>query len=192
MDTFKAYQNFAAIKLHFTSDSYDYFKYHGKTCISWNSFEKFNGKRILHSILKNHQKDFVEFIATGFAYNPELKWIGDFTSEEVQDNWITHQRNMQSLTRTVTNELTDLLANNSIKEILIGKSELPVIEKNRIQGLTSIETCIILDILFDYINSNTCSHPLWENVRVVKKFAPFLDIDKSKFAHIVREIIEKK
>lgn len=192
MDTFKAYKDFSAIKLHFTSN-YDYFKYNGKTRLTWNSFEKFNGKRILHNILRNHKSDFIEFIATGFAYDPNIKWIGDFTDEEVEDNWTKHQRNMQSLTRTVTVELEELLIQaGSIKFVLMGNDELPLIEKNRINGLTSIETCVLLDKLFNYINKNRCTHPLWENVQVIKKFSPFLDIDKSKFAPIIKEMIKKK
>ena len=36
---FAAYALWNALKLHFTSDSYDYFKYNGKTSISVTSFE---------------------------------------------------------------------------------------------------------------------------------------------------------
>ena len=35
---FAAFALYNALKLHFTSDSYDYFKYHGKTNVSKTTF----------------------------------------------------------------------------------------------------------------------------------------------------------
>ena len=35
---FAAFALYNALKLHFTSDSYDYFKYHGKTNVSKQTF----------------------------------------------------------------------------------------------------------------------------------------------------------
>lgn len=174
--------------MHFKSD-YDYFKYRGKTRVNWNSFEKFSGKRILHNILKEHEKDFKEFIATGFAYNYDISWVGDFSNQSIDECWLKHQKNMQSITRTFTNEVSELFEDNTLKDIFIGGSDLPLIEKKRIDGSVSLETCVILDNIFDYINTNKCIHPLWDRVYVVKKYSPFLDINLSKFKSLLKNMI---
>lgn len=181
--------NFIAIKLHFQSNSYDYFRYSGKTRANWSSFEKFSGKRTLHNILKSHQTDFIEFVATGFAYDNNVSWVGDFSGDSIDQHWRNHRRNMDKLGRLYQNELEQLLEKGSIKDALISKDDLPLIEKNRINGLTSMETCVILDHIFDYINRNNCSHPLWERTKVIKKYSPFLKINIKKFIDITGEML---
>lgn len=188
MDTFQAYKDFNAIRLHFTS-KYDYFKYHGKTRVTWNSFEKFSGKKTLHNILRKHQSDFIEYVATCFAYDKDISWVGDLNSATAEENWLTHRKNMGSLTRIYTTEISDLFRDRSAKEVLMGDDNLPLIEKNRISGLTSMETCCILDQIFDYINKNKCTHPLWEDTIRIKKYTPFLEINLQKFIDITKSVM---
>ena len=45
MTDFEAYLQFLALKLHFTSDHYDYFKYNGKHNASLESYDKRTDKR---------------------------------------------------------------------------------------------------------------------------------------------------
>ena len=40
MTAFESYKMYVALKLHFTTDSYDYFKFNGKTRVSETNFEK--------------------------------------------------------------------------------------------------------------------------------------------------------
>jgi len=40
MTAFESYRVYSALKLHFTTDSYDYFKYNGKTKVTPENFEK--------------------------------------------------------------------------------------------------------------------------------------------------------
>ena len=47
MTEFEAYCQFLALKLHFTTDHYDYFKYNGKHNATPASFEKRTDKRFL-------------------------------------------------------------------------------------------------------------------------------------------------
>lgn len=44
MNSFRFYELYVAMNLHFTSDSYDFIKYGGKTRVNVNSFEKRNDK----------------------------------------------------------------------------------------------------------------------------------------------------
>ena len=40
MTAFESYKMYVALKLHFTTDSYDYFKFNGKTRVSETNFEE--------------------------------------------------------------------------------------------------------------------------------------------------------
>lgn len=190
MDTFQGFKDFSAVRLHFKADSYDYFKYHGKTKVNWATFEKFKGRRILHNLIKKHPHDFIEFIATGFVYDNDISWIGDFAGETAERNWTTHQKYMQSITRSFTNEVEALFEDRTAKEVFISiEDDLPAIERSRINNLTSIETCCILDRIFNYIDRSTCTHPLWENTERIVKYNPFLGINLPKMSSIVKDVM---
>lgn len=189
VDTFKSYQTFVAMKLHFSTESYDYFKYHGKTKAGWKSFEKFGGKKVVYFLARKWKENYVPFLAHGFAYHPDSAWIGDFNSPDMDDTFKTHQKNIQALSHIYKKELTELLNTGNVKSVMVSHDgELPLIERNRINGLTSIESCCIMDHVFNYIDSNECDHPLWEKARVVKKFAPFLKIDTKKYIGITKQV----
>ena len=52
MTEFEAYIQFLALKLHFTSEHYDYFKYNGKHNATMASFEKRTDKRFFKRLAK--------------------------------------------------------------------------------------------------------------------------------------------
>ena len=181
-----------AIKLHY-GGSYDYFKYNGKTNLKWKQFEKFRGKKIIHTLLRKHGSKFVEYVATAFAYIPDIKWVGELNDAEAEAAWILHQSHMQSIRKVYRDELEFLLETHDydIRKVLLGGGDLPAIEKSRIRGLTSIETCCILDEIFQYINRNDCTHPLWDKTVVIQKYSPFLGLNRSTFVDITKTVVPK-
>lgn len=190
IDTFLGYQQFMAIKLHFTG-TYDFFKYNGKTRMGWKQFEKFPGKRIIHTLLHKHKEKYVEFVATGFATDPTLSWVGDFLGGDADKHWTQHLRYMQAIKHNYQNELQELmeLADDDIRKVLLGGGDLPLIERRRQKGLTSIETCCILDDIFQYINRNDCKHPLWEKTKAITDYSPFLALNRATFVEVTKKVV---
>ena len=56
MTAFESYKMYVALKLHFTTDSYDYFKFNGKTRVTETNFEK-RKDRYFFKKLTNRKKD---------------------------------------------------------------------------------------------------------------------------------------
>ena len=54
MTDFEAYRQFLALKLHFTSEHYDYFKYNGKHNATMASFEKRTDKRFFKKLVRKN------------------------------------------------------------------------------------------------------------------------------------------
>ena len=52
MTEFEAYCQFLALKLHFTTDHYDYFKYNGKHNATPESFDKRTDKRFFKRLVR--------------------------------------------------------------------------------------------------------------------------------------------
>ena len=59
---FAAFAMWNALKLHFTSDSYDYFKYNGKTNVSKQSFTTRKDKYQFYKLSRKYSlEDFINF-----------------------------------------------------------------------------------------------------------------------------------
>ena len=80
---YEAFGIFQALKLHFTSDSYDFFKYHGKSKISVEAFELRKDKYHFYKLSRRlpNREELILFIVANLLHNDNL-WVGDLLTEE--------------------------------------------------------------------------------------------------------------
>ena len=73
-ETFTTYQ---ALKLHFTQDSFDYFKYNGKSNVSVTSFENRKDKYHFYKLSRRfaQKDDLILFVVANFLED-DSSWIG--------------------------------------------------------------------------------------------------------------------
>ena len=105
-ETFEIYQ---ALKLHFTSDSYDFFKYNGKTNVSVTAFENRKDKYHFYKLSRKctNKDDLINFIVANFVED-EKSWVGNLLVEEADMNYRKRQKVIQSLSYTFENDLTKI------------------------------------------------------------------------------------
>lgn len=195
LDTFDAYQEYWAIRLHFTTPSYDYIKYRGKTYKNWGTFCKDKSKRTYTSLAKKYKNDYKAFIAHAFAMHGEVKWVGDLLSDDkYHDSWMDHERFMQSsrIFKEQLNGIIQVMNDNeiSLKDALINttNNDVPIIEKLRIQELIGIETMIILDRVFKYSGEVSTDNPRWAiTKKLMDAYTPLLKLDLDKYKLIIKE-----
>lgn len=73
--SFKVYIDYLALKLHFTSDKYDYHRSNGKTRASYDSYR--TRKDVFYFYKLSKRKDYHEVMLANLLKNPNL-WIGIF------------------------------------------------------------------------------------------------------------------
>ena len=105
-ETFGLYQ---ALKLHFTTDSYDFFKYNGKTNVSVSAFENRKDKYHFYKLSRKYpdHDDMVNFIVANFVED-ESSWVGTLLQENAEVNFRKHQKVIQSLSYTFENECRNI------------------------------------------------------------------------------------
>ena len=105
---FETYKLYHALKLHFTSNSYDYFKYHGKSKVTMSTFETNGNKYKFSKLSRKYSIDEMKDFLIANMIEGKGEWIGDLISdgEECYKKW---QKRMQSLTYTFTNDTLWLL-----------------------------------------------------------------------------------
>lgn len=186
MDAFEAYKIYIALKSHFSSKTYDYFKYNGRTRASKSTFEKRADKYFFHKLSK--RKDIVDFLVSNFVYNGD-NWVGDLVqNSESEKCYRKLLKVRESLSYIVDNELSKLdLEFDYNFQVIDGQH--PKALKLYLQKEISIETLIILDDLvgcFKVWNKRIQETVLWPQIYLkCKKYRQFFEYDKNKMRQIV-------
>lgn len=179
---------YLALKNHFTRDSYDFFKYNGKT--KNVSKESFLSRRDRFQFEKLARKCDNPMIHMMVNFLQDKTWIGDMLDDEAFDYTMRYAKKVQSMSYIFKNEIEKY---DNLKDLF--KSEdngYPMILNEYMSGDISLETIIILDTFIDFItkfDAKLKDDYLWSKFSFkARKFAPFLlrEIDKNKFKELLK------
>ena len=195
---YEAFGIFQALKLHFTSDSYDFFKYNGKSRVSVDAFENRKDKYHFYKLSRRltNRDELIMFIVANFVQNENI-WVGDLLTEESETIYRQRQKVIQSLSYIFENDCRKLFdgVDNPNEFLKVTNGEYPVLMTKTLQRDIEIETlCIINKILGFMPNWNnkiedTIRWPLF--YRKVIKFSEFLPKDVTKFKMILKKVIDE-
>lgn len=187
MTGYEAYKLYVALKNHFNSDTYDYFRYGGKTRANVQSFEMRHDKYFFNKLAKH--KDTERFVLANIIEDNPNVWVGDLANEQqAENNYKTWLKRQESLSYVFTNDL-DNLSPSYNDNLVVEGSNHPLLLKLLIQKKVSLETIVILNDLcgfFRHWNKKIEEDVIWPMVyKKCKKYRPFLKFDKDKLKQIV-------
>lgn len=193
---FETYQTYLSVKSHFTNRKYDFFKYGGKSRATVESFNKRRDKYFFEKLSRKKQdKEIVDYFVSNFlaASNPSSIWIGEIinTGETNYKEWMKRQQSLKYLFKEQSEEL---FSNNKLKDVFNCSKNHPILLKKFMGGHLSVETMVIYDKIFNYVENfnEKLIDPVWETVSLkIQKYNPFLNIDISQYKKILRTIIDE-
>ena len=187
MTDFEAYRQFLALKLHFTSEHYDYFKYNGKHNATMASFEKRTDKRFFKKLVRKNI-NITEYYVANLVNGKE--WISQF-EDSVWKDWLSRS---QSIEYNFINEAEKLLTSAGNFDIIFNCDEgtHPKLLKAYFAKKISLETLVILDRLVRYrrvFDREIDESYIWPKVSMlIQKYEPFVKVNIVKCR---RMLIEK-
>jgi hypothetical protein len=197
LSAFDTYALYLALKQHFTQDSYDYFKYHGKTRANKESFLQRRDKYQFQKLSRMYSdEEMKEFLVSNLLKSKT--WVGDFLEDDANDNYLDYLRRKQSLTYIFSNDLDDLFTQEPPEvafKVGEGYRSLPPILNFIMCGAMSPETFVILDRFIGFssvLDKQLADDYLWSKYRMLpQKLHPFLSYDKDKMKAILKEKINE-
>jgi hypothetical protein len=191
---FEVYQTYLSISRHFTTNTYDYHKYCGKSRCSLKSFHSNKSRFFFEKISRKYSdEEIVNLFVANYAILETSGniWVGDIvrSGEENYKNWM---RKNQSLSYIFKEEVSILNSKNFDEMFSIQGNKHPKILKEFLQKKLSLETMIILNNILDYKKQfdKKLQDPVWEFVSMrIEKYSPFLHIDGNKFKSILKECV---
>jgi len=149
---FETYQIYNAIKLHFTSDSYDYFKYQGKSRVSIASFEKRRDKYQFKKWANKfaNKEDLIEFFVANFVHGDT--WIGNLT-EDYYREWLRKKESLSYIFQQDVDNLCECnkrLGRRFAWYFRVTDGQHPALLRKLFRGGICIETFIILNEILHF------------------------------------------
>ena len=194
-ETFGLYQ---ALKLHFTQESYDFFKYNGKTNVSVTTFENRKDKYHFYKLSRRlaQKDDMIDFIVANLVED-EKTWVGSLLMQESEVNYRKHQKVIQSMSYTFENDckliLRDCILNPN--EVLMTDGDYPVLLKKGLQKSVNIESMCLLNNMLGFVpmwTKKIADTIHWPNYRMkLLKYSAFIPKDDVKYKLILKKVLNE-
>jgi hypothetical protein len=198
MTGYEAFSVFQALKLHFTSDTYDFFKYNGKSRISVDAFENRKDKYHFYKLSRRliDRDELIMFIVANFLHNENI-WVGDLLTEESETIYRQRQKVVQSLSYIFENDCRKLFdgIDNPNDFLKVNDGEYPILLTRTLQKDVEIETLCILNSILKFVPhwnksiDDTIRWPLYN--RKIIKYSEFLPKDVNKFKMLLKKVINE-
>ena len=193
MTGYELYSLYQAIKLHFTSDKYDFFKYHGKTRTTVESFERRKDKYMFHKLSRKvNDAEAVEFLVANFIMDVH-NWSRSLIQDGAKENHVQWQKRMQSLSYTFEQDIVKILEEGDINAVMKIPEDgsYPTVLTMVMRGEVSMETLAILNSLTNCLTrwekgiTDTVMFP--RVVMRIRKYTPFIPFDSEAMKKIVQK-----
>lgn len=194
---FEAYALYQSIKLHFTSDTYDFFRYNGKTNVSKDNFANNKAKYSFYKLSRKYHIDELKSFYIANFLESTVNWVGDISGIDGEENYKKWQKRNQSLTYRFEQDIIGLLtATQSPNEMLmVEDGQYPILLKEMAQNNISIETVCILNDIMNFLpmwSKKITDDVVWPSYkRKIEKYTPFIVYDKEKFKNILKESLKE-
>ena len=193
MTPIDVYKTYLAFKNHFTKQSYNYFKYSGKSKASVEAYNNRKDRYFFERMSRKKTDDEIkEYFLANFVEcdDPDRLWIGEIINTG-EDNYKSWAKRFQGLGYLFKTEIEVFCHKETFQQLFTVKGQShPEILKKYLQGALSIETMVILDMILEYTKDfdSKLIDPVWETVSLkIKKYKPFLNIDVTKYKQVLRE-----
>ena len=183
MDEFDAYKMFVAIRNHFTTSSYDYFKYRGKTNVTYQSFIKRRDRFMFAKLARLPSAK----LRVAASFLEGCQWINEIVGTQGYDALIKHQKYIESYSYHFREQLK-CFDQPIGKLVQTNNGQPPLLAALYFQKKIDIETLIIIDGFVDFVTQwsrEYSADPLMEKlITDIANFRGFFTYDRNKIKDV--------
>jgi len=194
---FSAFAMFNALKLHFTTDSYDYIRYHGKSNVTADNFANRKDKYSFYKLSRKYRLEELKNFYVSNLLEKDVNWIGDINNLDGEETYKKWQKRNQSLTYRFEQDIIHLLndAQSPNQMLMVEDGQYPLLLKEVMYSTIAVETLVILNDIMNFFpmwDKKIADTIVWPSMkRKFVKYTPFIVYDKSKFTAILKECLKE-
>lgn len=199
---FNAYNKFIALKQHFNSTSYDFFKYKGKVRSNLNTFKTKRDRFFFEKVSRKYEgEELILFYVSNLIKNRDV-WIGELARNVAcEKTYLDWKKTKQSLTYQFQSDILSIKSSmnhlhqvdQDFNQLFITRvGEYPQLFDFYNEGTISLETIIGIDVVlgcFRYWDRVLSGDIIWDDFyHMCLKYTPFLNYNvkqRNKFKEIL-------
>jgi len=197
-DGFSVYKTYLAVKLHFTSASYDYHKYEGKINAKLDTFTSRNDRYFFHKLSKQYKEDeILDFFVANFAKD-DKKWVKSLLENDGKGNYLEYRKYKESVSyhfRSDCSLLYDSIGGDMARfndVLLVHNRQHPTMLRLLLQRKINIQSAIILDSVLSYSKNwskDITEKIVWPKIAFkMAKLKGFVKYNETECKLIMKEI----
>ena len=197
MTSYDAYKLYLAIKLHFTTANYDYFKHNSKVNSSLNAFLKRNDRFFFHKLATKYGDELMYYYVSNFVDRPKT-WVGDLVRSDgdtIYNKWKKYNESFSYNFRNDCVLLRNVIDGDNIRfddVFSVDSGQHPRLLRLLLSGKVSIQAVIIFDKILSFVNrwdKEIKETIIWpEKSFKIAKLKPFVSVNLTKCKFIMKEI----
>jgi len=194
LNGYDLYCTYQAIKLHFSSENYNFFHYDGKTKVSIDAFQKRRDKFLFHRLARKYRdEEMIPFLVANFIDRDD-NWTKSLLEEEAEQAYRDWKRRTDSMSKVYAEDLQKIATKENFNDLFkIEEGQHSKLLILFMQKEITIETMVILNNLFDFIRiwdkkiSDDIIYP--KISRKIRKYGSFLNVNVDKYKLLTKETL---
>ena len=198
MNSYEAYKLYLAVKLHFSTDNYDFFKHNAKVNSSFNTFLKRNDRFFFHKLVTKYKPDeLLDYFVANFASNSKT-WIGDLVRADGETTYNKWRKYNESFTYNFRSDIVRISNDASDADVRfddalrVHSGQHPRLLRLFLSKQISIQTIIIMDKILTFVKNwdkEIAESVIWPEIsHKIARLSPFIKFNRTKCKFIMKEI----
>ena len=195
---FDVYKTYLAGKLHFASDTYDYYKYDGKVNAKLDTFTKRKDRYFFHKLSTRYaETDILDFFVANFLADSK-RWIGNLLANDGRDVYLDYKKRKEAFAYHFKQECGTIASDLGRRNIsfndgfIPSNGQHPRILRLLIQRKISYQTAVVLDHFLGFTKNwdkEITEKVVWPEISLkVSRVKPFVNFNATECKLIMKEI----
>ena len=194
---FDVYKTYLAVKLHFTSDTYDYYKYDGKVNAKLDTFTKRKDRYFFHKLSTRYaETDILDFFVANFLTDSK-RWIGNLLANDGRDVYLDYKKRKEAFAYHFKQECGTIAIDLGRRNISFNDGFIPPdgqhprVLRLLIQRKISYQTAVVLDHFLGFTKNwdkEITEKVVWPEISLkVSRVKPFVNFNATECKLIMKE-----
>jgi len=195
---FDVYKTYLAVKLHFTTDTYDYYKYGGKVNTKLDTFTKRKDRYFFHKLSTRYaEADILDFFVSNFLSDSK-GWIGNLLQNDGRDVYLDFKKRKEAFAYHFKQDCGNIASDFSRRGILFDDGFIPIsgqhprVLRLLIQRKISYQTTIVLNHFLGFTKNwdkEITEKVVWPEISLkVTRLRPFINFNATECKLIMKEV----
>ena len=178
MDPFEVYKVYMALKLHFTTKSYDITQTKGAVRAKKETFLKRKDILSFRKLARDFKRsEIIDILVANFVSGDKWGGIFDAQSLETHKKWLTTKQKMLYNFSTDLDNILFRMEKDGIKSAIFEGSH-PLIFRMYMGQDVNLETVVMLEKLRPFVSQYSNDFVLEDTCLLISKYKPFVRFDK--------------